>query len=208
MSVWRASDTSDRERQPAARSIHSMSHWRSASAPSLSASASDGTLHRRGFRPRVPPWPLHAGGRSFLQESRVRFAYASQRVPPCPRGAESLSQRRDRGVCHRPFESHLSGGTSRDSWNNRPQAACHATLGLQSSPASTYPAARRGSNGAQRGWRIPDVELANGGLSRCLTPHGGGGYDRSGSAKGVENGFQAAQILVFAHTQGFSGFFG
>ncbi|OIQ80669.1 hypothetical protein GALL_375660 [mine drainage metagenome] len=108
------------------------------------------------------------------------------------------------GAITRPSEPPNSLGRGQpNSWNNRPQAACHATLGLQSSPASTYPAARRGSNGAQRGWRIPDVDLAKSGLRRCLTPYGGGGYDLSGSVKGVENRFPAAQILVFAHTQGF-----
>ena len=190
MSVWRASDTSDRESQPAARSIHSMSHQRSASALRLSSVLSDEHLHRLGSRPRVPPWPLHAGGRSFLQESRVRFASASQRVPPCPRGAESLSHRRGRGYIA-PIRTPAPREGQPSLLEQPPSGGLPPALRLHGSCMSTYP--------AQGGAATTCTGVANPRCRSCQwrpqplsLPFMGGWYFVLGSPEGVEIVLQGA----------------
>ena len=99
--------------------------------------------------------PRVRGDARRLQESRVRCVAASRYTSPCPRGTGSLSRRRDRGY-HAPIRTPASLGRGQPKLLEQPPSGgLPPALRLRGSLASTYPASRRGSNGAKRGWRTP-----------------------------------------------------
>ena len=95
--------------------------------------------------------PRVRGDARRLQESRVRCVAASRYTSPCPRGTGSLSRRRDRGY-HAPIRTPASLGRGQPKLLGTPPAGgLPSALRLHGSRMSTYPAARRGSNGMHGG---------------------------------------------------------
>ena len=137
----------------------------------LSASASGGTLHRHGFRPRVPPWPRCTGGRPYFRS--LEFSDSLRHSYHCPAlTAQGRSPAGETGAYLTAHSGPASAGgpaetpgyTARGRPATSPQAAWLAHVHL--------PGSKAGQQRHARGWRTPQLILPRAASAARRARHG------------------------------------
>jgi len=115
---------------------------------------SDERLHRRGFRPRVPPWPVCTQGRPILQESRIQHQLASQLALPWPFGLRVSLQTGEIGANNGAHADPLLGGSAETPAFPHHQGGALFAQRQRATEKPTY-LTSVGSDCTLWGWRTP-----------------------------------------------------